>query len=208
MDRSSQIECVMFDIGKTLISFDLLIFAKKMSGYTEKSEEEIVKATFKSDLYFSLEKGKISPDEYIGRVIEETEAKDITKEEVIKGFISIFFPNHGVEKILEKAQRDKKIMLLSNISEIHWENYFKDHPIIKEFFSQPWQQVLSFRVGHRKPEKEIFLEALEMSGVEPQNTLFIDDKEKNVEGFRSVGGNAECYNCIEDPIEKLRSFVC
>jgi putative hydrolase of the HAD superfamily len=46
---------------------------------------------------------------------------------------------------------------------------------------------LSSAIGMAKPEAEIFHHCLNSLGVEPQQALFIDDREPNVEAARAVG---------------------
>lgn len=53
----------------------------------------------------------------------------------------------------------------------------------------PWTFV-SCRMGLRKPDPAIYRAAAEELGVEPERCLFVDDREVNCEGARSVGMDA------------------
>ena len=46
---------------------------------------------------------------------------------------------------------------------------------------------LSYRMGVRKPDPRIYLEAARHLGVQPGACLFVDDRRKNVRGARAVG---------------------
>ncbi len=50
--------------------------------------------------------------------------------------------------------------------------------------------VISAEVGFRKPESQIYRLALQKLGVEPAETLFIDDLPRNVDAARTLGLNA------------------
>ena len=47
--------------------------------------------------------------------------------------------------------------------------------------------VFSFEVGYRKPEKEIFMIALEKLKLKPEECIFIDDREKFLQTPRELG---------------------
>jgi len=49
----------------------------------------------------------------------------------------------------------------------------------------------SAQFGGRKPQREVFLQALEAMGAEPRESLFIDDLFVNVRGARAAGLHAE-----------------
>ena len=207
--ENKKIECVYFDIGKTLVGFELERFAihKNISPQTELKVPDVVHKVFDEEPYFTLERGLMSDDEYIEQTLEKIGVQGLSKEKFIEAFISIFFPNEGIVDLLGRVSENAKIAFISNLSPIHWKNYFSQDSIVREFFSEPWQQNLSFKIGARKPEKEIFLKALSCAGVNPKNALFFDDKQKNVEGFRVLGGSAERYDCTKDSIEDLSGFL-
>ncbi len=206
MDKHGQIQCVMFDIGKTLVGFDLFIFAKKMRPYSKLKPQEIVKLVFKEKPYFLFEKGILNSEDYINEVSKNIEANGLSHDIFIEAFTSVFFPNTGIRLVLNGLQKKARLFLISNISKLHWEKYFRDHPIIKDFFPEPRQQILSFQVGWRKPDGRIFREAVKNAGIQANEALFFDDKQKNIDGFKKIGGNAQLYDCTQNSIDEL--LVC
>ena len=62
---------------------------------------------------------------------------------------------------------------------------------------------LSYRMNMLKPAQNIFDEALRLSGLPPQDILFVDDSPFNVETGRKVGMNAVHY----DINDNLRTVV-
>lgn len=55
----------------------------------------------------------------------------------------------------------------------------------------------SYEVGAAKPDPGFFSEAVSRIGAEPSTILFIDDSERNVEGARSAGLNAERWDLTQ-----------
>ncbi|MEA1925669.1 MAG: HAD-IA family hydrolase [Patescibacteria group bacterium] len=197
----------MFDIGKTLVGFDLLVFAKKIQPYSKLEPQEIVKLVFKGKEYFLFEKGKLNREDYINKVFKRIGANDLSHNTFIDAFTSVFFPNVGIRPVLSELQKNTRLFLISNISELHWEKYFRDHPIIKDFFPEPRQQILSFQVGWRKPDRHIFQKAIKSANVQANEALFFDDKQKNIDGFKKIGGHAQLYDCTQNSIDELLAHL-
>ena len=76
----------------------------------------------------------------------------------------------------------KRVFLLSNISK-----YFADHegeiPVLKHFE----RKIFSARCGKVKPNREIFEHLCKECDILPNETLFVDDSEKNIKGAQNYG---------------------
>ncbi len=89
--------------------------------------------------------------------------------------------------------------ILSNLPYVFAE-YFREH--------FPWlEQVdavtFSCDVGVVKPEPEIYRVCLKSLGLEPEQALFIDDIQENVEGARRVGMHAALFVSPKETIPTL-----
>lgn len=82
--------------------------------------------------------------------------------------------------------RGHRLYFLSNMPEPYAVHLESTH----EFFSRFTDGVFSSRVKLIKPEPEIFQLATERFGIEPSQTVFIDDVAKNVEIARAHGWHA------------------
>jgi epoxide hydrolase-like predicted phosphatase len=65
--------------------------------------------------------------------------------------------------------------------------------------------VYSHEVGHRKPDPAIYAIACERLAVEPDEVLFVDDVQANVDGARAVGMDAITFVDTEQAIAALRA---
>lgn len=85
-----------------------------------------------------------------------------------------------------KTRYDLEFWLLSNINERHWAyiNHNRSWPGISANCRRVF---LSYELGCRKPEKEIYLKALKAGGGSPDTCFFIDDTEANVVAARKLG---------------------
>lgn len=200
-----EIQYILFDCGNVLQSYDWDVFFDKLVRFTDLSVEQIRKF-FKNDLrpyYQDFTSGKIGSEEFFGTLANGIKArKDLTFEKFEQGWDGIFFKeNDEMRAIIEKLKPGIGIKILSNTNPLHWA-LMEGISVIKRYF-KPENQLLSYKIGFRKPEKEIFIEAMKQCGCEAGNILFIDDRLENVEAFRALGGNAIQYNCRTDSIDKL-----
>jgi len=93
----------------------------------------------------------------------------------------------GMEMLIDDLKNyGCKIFLLSNISCGFAENYSAE-PDISRLFSKFDGLVFSGPLGITKPSKEIFLHLLQKYGLKAEETIFIDDSEKNIKGAEAVG---------------------
>ncbi|NQV08634.1 HAD family phosphatase [Candidatus Woesearchaeota archaeon] len=93
-----------------------------------------------------------------------------------------------------------KVGFLSN-TEIPATRFFKkqDYPVFDAY-------VFSCFEGIIKPERKIYELALNRLGVKPEESIFIDDREENVEGAKRVGMHAIVFKDIEQLKKELESF--
>ena len=86
------------------------------------------------------------------------------------------------ELIAELKSAGYRVFVLSNMSKEYIE-YLRKMPVYSHFDGD----VISCEVGLTKPEKEIYTLLLERFGLEPSQTMFIDDRKENVEAAAEVG---------------------
>jgi putative hydrolase of the HAD superfamily len=91
-----------------------------------------------------------------------------------------------VELLHRLHDRGHRLYFLSNMPEPYAVHLESTH----EFFSRFTDGVFSSRVKLIKPEPEIFEVATRRFGIEPSQTVFIDDMAKNVEIARAHGWHA------------------
>jgi FMN phosphatase YigB (HAD superfamily) len=90
---------------------------------------------------------------------------------------------------LRRATKDFPVWLLSNTNDFHYDLLMQDFPFMK------WVEggTYSFMVGSMKPEPLIYETAIKKSGFRPEEILFIDDLEANVQAAHDQGINIIHY---------------
>ena len=95
-------------------------------------------------------------------------------------------------RIEELRKRGYRVVMLSNTNDGHWseiERKFADTmgKPIQNYFDALY---LSYRMHHRKPEPDIFVELLNAEGVARDDCIFFDDSAENCAVARSLGIDA------------------
>ncbi len=100
-------------------------------------------------------------------------------------------PRERIEAI-EKVKKHYKIFLMSNTNEIHYDLYVRDLQLrfgYNEFDELFNKSYFSFAEHLEKPDPRFFELILDHEGLLPEETLFIDDTEKNIKVAKSLGIN-------------------
>lgn len=110
-------------------------------------------------------------------------------------------PYQKKELLLSLKAQGKRLFLLSNTIDMHWEycveRLFPYHGYnVNDFFENVF---LSQRMHLEKPDPKIFLEVERIAGLQPNETLYIDDLEENCQAAKtSVGWQVFQNKGIDD----------
>ena len=187
---------VFFDLGNVLVRFSTDRMARQGAELTGRSKEEVLQAVFGSDVHRKVESGRMTDEEFYEHFCRELDCRP-EPEAVAWALNDIFEENEGMHPITQRfAELDFPRGILSNTGPGHWNHCCTFFPFILERF--PTNHLLSYEVGARKPDHEIYRAALSVAeravpGIRPQEILFIDDLEKNVVGAREFGFDAIQY---------------
>ena len=93
-------------------------------------------------------------------------------------------------RLVKRLQGRYPLYLLSNTNDIHLNYFTAQYPVFASFSDA----VYSHRVGCMKPERTIYEIAARQFGVEPGETVFIDDLPANIAAARAFGFHAIQYD--------------
>lgn len=143
-----------------------------------------------------LEKGKLTSVEFwesVGQKLAAKEQGQLVPGWRFKGLwkgilLDTLKINKEVLDIAHKLSSKVRISVLSNTIAEH-ALILKQHGVYQKFNPV----VLSYQVGMRKPEPEVYPKAAKLAGCKPANCLLIDDLMKNLEGAKKAGFQAIHY---------------
>lgn len=193
------IKYIVFDLGRVLIdfSFDELMNFFKANGI-EKSLRE-----FAQEVNFNAhEHGHLSREEFIQNCRRIVPEEIIKTEALLKLFVEIFSPADEMLNLLAQLRQSYPTYILSNTNELHWEYLVREYDLLNLADGT----LTSFEVKAMKPDLKIYQAAVERFKLVPDQTVFIDDLEKNAEGARAAGWHAIHHRGYETTIAELKKL--
>lgn len=177
------IKAVISDLGQVIIFFDNQIFFDKMAEFCPLTSEEIRQLAFaESSLRESFDTGKITPEEFYISVVRKLEAR-IDYDEFFSIYNDVFSLNPPILEIMKRLKKGCRMVLLSNTDVMRFGFVRKKFPEIMLFD----EYVLSYEVGFLKPHPQIYKNALKRADAKPEECVFIDDIEENIQGAGEFG---------------------
>ncbi len=190
---------MVFDLGNTLIRFDHNISASKFASAFNTDQAKIYDTFFDSDITRPFERGHLSPMEFYQKASDLLKFK-ISFNDFVKVWNDIFWEDSQMCALARQLKRDGyKLILLSNISELHFEHIRKKFDIIGIFD----ELVLSYQVGAIKPERKIFDEVVRLANGERDSLFYIDDREDLIKAAKEL--NIDCVRF--ENINQLKSVM-
>ena len=160
--KSKGIKNLLIDLGGVLINLDRQRCIEHFQKLGLQNVDALLDIQNQDGLLMQQEKGLITPAEF----------------------------RDGVRKMIGKAVSDKQI-------DAAWNSFLVDIPTqkldlllkvrekyVEDYFEKTY---LSFEMKMATPEPEIFKAIIEDAGIEPKETLFIDDSEMNCKTAQNLG---------------------
>ncbi|MEL6588666.1 MAG: HAD family phosphatase [Bacteroidota bacterium] len=176
---------LLIDLGDVLYAINPQHTQKRWQAMASEQGGVAFTKEQQHDLFCQLDKGEIEIEDLADGLIQAYQLQ-APREDVIlawKELLTGVIPGR-VEAISKLKAAGYKMALLSNTNRYH-HSVFKDE--CEPIFRQLDHVFLSFEMGMRKPDAEIYLTALETAGWKAEETLFLDDSRPNIEGAAAVG---------------------
>lgn len=184
------IKNIIFDLGGIFINIDFKRTEQAFINLGITNFNDYFTQHHASDLFELLETGKITQEEFCQLFRTETNTQ-LTDNEIIAAWNALLmdFPAERL-KWLDEIRTRYNIFLFSNTNKIHYDAFMDifarqaGHHKFDDYFIKAYY---SHDMGLRKPYPESFEYILKEQNLQPEETLFIDDTLKNIEGARMVG---------------------
>lgn len=177
------IKNVVFDFGQVLVHFNPKYMCSKF--ITDEADLKLAEEIIFDRLYWErLDMGTIEDEELISLVKERLPEHLYTAAEKIYSEWMLNLPEiEGMRRVIELCrQKGFGVYLLSNISR-GFAKRQREIPIL----SLVDGCVFSAECGFVKPSEDIFRYLCKSFELTPEETLFVDDNEKNVNGADKFG---------------------
>ena len=181
------IRSFIFDIGNVLIPFDFNRAIRRIQPHCRTLLDAPVAAI--RPIVDNYESGQIGRAEFLKQVIALLEYTG-SEADFVAAWEDIFEENCAMTRLVAGLHGRYPLYLLSNTSDIHAHYFEAQYPVFQYFSGA----VYSHLVGCMKPGRPIFEIAARQFGVEPGETVYIDDLAANVATARELGFHALQYD--------------
>ncbi len=179
---AEKIKTILFDLGGVYLNRGIWIFredylVKNFNVTNQQVIDVMIKKYYKP--YFS---GKMSEKEFWEKSLSDLDIKADWKG-LREKLLGSFEPQKGMPELISKLRINHRVGLLSDQTKEWWPYLDKKYDISENFDFT----IVSYKTGFHKPQTEIYKIALEESGCKPEEILFIDDLEHNLEPAKNLG---------------------
>jgi glucose-1-phosphatase len=175
-----EVEFVLFDLGGVLVELGDLSDLRAMTRYEGDpvSWQQILEPWL-----CRFETGQCSASEFATGVVTDW-GVDITPERCLEVFREwAIGPYPGTAALLSEVQQVVEIGCLSNTNTMHWQDQSTRWPELTTFD----HRFLSFELGLRKPDREVFQAVTDRLPYDRGRILFLDDLGANADAARAFG---------------------
>lgn len=191
----------LLDLGNVVIHVDFSPFVGWLAEKSGKSPEEL-KRLFSSSLFFDLEFGHLTREEFARRLSLWCGA-DLDQRELEHEFCAIFpAVVEGMEDLLQELASEGPVYCLSNTNEIHLQYLLGRFPIMQHFT----KIFASHEIHKRKPYPGVYQAVADELGLQPSAMVFFDDLPQNVDGALRAGLEAFVFKGVEPMRLQLKDF--
>jgi len=197
-----QIKNVVFDIGNVLIRWGPHDVVTTFFPQ-EKSPQDLTLRLFKSPLWYDLNSGKLTEKEALKLYSQQLAIPESKLHELMAAIKESLTPIEGSFELLEElyAKGTPLYSITDNVNEIvaFLRNRYN-------FFDKFSGIVISSEVGVLKPSPLIYKHLINSHHIVAEESVFIDDVLRNVEGAQDVGFHGIHFTDAAQCREELRKL--
>ncbi len=187
--KETKYKNLLFDLGGVIIDLkrEDCVAAFEELGMSDANEQ--FGQYSQQGIFLALEEGRLGVDEFHAEV-RRIMSVEVTDDEIDAAFCKFLV---GIPKrrlrALEELRKHYNIYMLSNTNPIHMEQS------VKEWFKIDGKDInhyfdglsLSYEAKSAKPNREIFEYTVSHLCIKPEETLFLDDSDKNLKAASELG---------------------
>lgn len=195
---------IIFDLGGVIFSWNPAQIIQKV--FTLPDEQNFIRSEiFGHADWLDLDRGTLDRAEAIQRAIGRTGFPPQRIEALFGQIPYALVPiPETLELVQEVKQAGHKVFVLSNMHQVSFDRLEREYPIWDLFDGK----VISCHINLIKPEPEIYHFILHEYHLRPEETIFIDDTEVNLEAAGRLGITPIKFSTPEQCREALRQLNC
>ena len=197
---------IVFDLGGVIMTICQEEAIKRFKSIGLKNVEDYLNPYTQTDIFGDIEEGKISAEQFRAK-LSELIGKEVTYEECKFAWLGYRqdVPLRNLDILRKLKAQGYKLILLSNTNPfmMSWGlsgEFDGNGNSLESYFDSLY---LSYKLGVMKPNKKIFQYIIDKEKIQPGESLFIDDGERNINAARLLGFKTLCPINGEDWTKEL-----
>jgi len=195
------IKAILFDMGNVLLNYNAYKAARRFAKECKVPLLKVWIHFFTSPVEKAYTRGEISSYEFYRHACRALKTP-VSYRSFCHYWNDIFWENEGMAALLKRLKKRYPLYLISNTNDLHFRHIKKKFKLLKHFK----KMFPSHKVGHRKPDREIYEKVLKRIKFKPEETVFIDDVPKFIAGARKVGIHTIRFRNKKQLIQSLRKL--
>ncbi len=187
------IKAIIFDCFGVLYPDASWDFFNSLKDTGKLTREKLLVHNEQADL------GKLSEEEYYKYYSEQT---GIPVQSIKDGVYANFSPNKEVFEVLKKMASKYQIGLVTNATV--FDMFMLKRDGVEKYLDSI---IVSASVGVTKPSPKIYHLSAEELGVEPEQCIFIDDRQRNLDGATKVGMKCVLFKNAKQLNQELKRVL-
>lgn len=193
---------VIFDLGKVLLNFEPEEYLRSKIRQNDKVLE-LYKQIFQSEEWLMLDKGTITEEEAINILAQRNSENAKLIKLAFNNWYEILTPKEETVEVLKDLKKaNYRVYFLSNFHLLAFEYIIKTYDFFKLFDGG----IVSYKEKLLKPEEKIYKRIIEEYGLKPQESIFVDDVQANVESARKLDFEGIVFKNASDLREDLKKL--
>ena len=197
---------IVFDLGGVIMTICQEEAIKRFKSIGLKNVEDYLNPYTQTGIFGDIEEGKISAEQFRAK-LSELIGKEVTYEECKFAWLGYRqdVPLRNLDILRKLKVQGYKLILLSNTNPfmMSWGlsgEFDGNGNSLESYFDSLY---LSYKLGVMKPNKKIFQYIIDNEKIQPGESLFIDDGERNINAARLLGFKTLCPINGEDWTKEL-----
>ncbi len=201
---------IIFDLGGVILNIDYLLVVKAFGDLGLANFDDFFSQTQQKNLFDLYEKGQITSSDFRNELKKHciSSIDDIIIDKAWNSML-LDLPQERLD-LLKRLKQTHHTFLLSNTNEIHIDSfnaYLQNNFNIADLSGHFEKLYLSYKIGMRKPDAEIFELVLSENKLNSSETLFIDDSIQHIESAKNLGIQTYWLDVKKESILDLFSIV-
>ncbi len=180
---------VVFDLGQVLLKYDWEGYLHSL-GYEGELFEIMADAIFRNQDWVTGDAGTVTPEEWGQLFVENAPEYEADIRKVFSGIRNTISQFPYVKRWIDLLKKEGyRLYFLSNYSE----KLHKDTVHHMDFMEEFDGGIFSYEVKCIKPDLKIYELLLEKYHLNPEETIFYDDRKENVDAALKLGIKAKIF---------------